>query len=363
MAASDFANEAGTLTGPVADPVRWRRWLALGALSGALLCVLAGALALGAVRLAPADLWLGLTGRAERLEPVERAVLWSLRLPRAAAAVVVGATLALCGAALQGLFRNPLADPGLIGVTGGAALGSVLYLTFASGALTGVSIFLGQLALPTCALAGGLLVTLAMQRIAGGGGRAALGLLLLAGLALNTLTGASTGLVLFFADDEQLRQFVFWTMGSLGHATWERLGVTLPFFAAALWWLPRQAAALNALLLGEAEAGHLGIDLPRVKRSVVLAAAAGAGACVAVAGGIGFVGLVVPHLVRQTLGPDHRLVLPASALAGATLLLGADVAARTLAAPAELPVGVLTAALGGPVFFALLRARRKATWF
>jgi iron complex transport system permease protein len=353
----------GGLTATARDRVRSRRWLALGCLGGALGLALAAALAFGAVKLGPGDLWFGLTGRGDRLEPVERTVLWSLRLPRAAAAVLVGATLAVCGAAVQGLFRNPLADPGLIGVTGGAAFGSVLYLKLAAGALAGVSAFLGQLALPACALAGGLAATLAMQRIAGDGGRTALGLLLLAGLALNTLTGAAVGFVLFFADDEQLRQFVFWTMGSLGHATWERLAAAAPFFLVALWWLPQQAAALNALLLGEAEAGHLGVDLPRIKRFVVLGAAAGAGAAVAVAGGIGFIGLVVPHLVRQTLGPDHRWLLPASALAGATLLLLADLAARTLAAPAELPVGVLTATLGAPVFFALLRARRHATWF
>jgi iron complex transport system permease protein len=190
-------------------------------------------------------------------------------------------------------------------------------------------------------------------------GRVIVALMLLGGVGINALAGAGTGLVLFFADDDQLRQFTFWTLGSLAQVSWAKLGAALPFLVTAVLIIPRHARALNALLLGESEAGHLGVDLTRLKRRLVFATAAGVGAAVSIAGGIGFVGLVVPHLVRQTLGPDHRWLLPASALLGATLLLAADLLARTLATPAELPVGVVTAALGAPVFFSLLRRGRR----
>jgi iron complex transport system permease protein len=184
--------------------------------------------------------------------------------------------------------------------------------------------------------------------------------MLLAGVGLNALAGAGVGLALFFADDDQLRQFTFWTLGSLGQVTWPKLAAALPFVLPALVLIPRHARALDALLLGESEAGHLGVDLARLKRHLVFATAAGVGAAVSVAGGIGFIGLVVPHLVRLVIGPGHRLLLPASSLLGATLLLAADLLARTVALPAELPVGVLTAALGAPVFFSLLRRGRRA---
>lgn len=329
------------------------------ALCVVLLLVFAAALALGAARLPLDTLWLGLTGRADRLPPLDQTVLLSIRLPRALAAVLVGAVLGLCGAAMQGLFRNPLADPGLIGVTGGAAFGAVLAVKFAATALASVFIFLGQLVLPACALAGALLATAVMHRASILEGRVVVALMLLAGVGINALAGAGTGLVLFFADDDQLRQFTFWTLGSLAQVSWAKLGVALPFVLPAAILVPLHARALNALLLGEAEAGHLGVDLARLKRHLVFATAAGVGAAVSIAGGIGFVGLVVPHLVRQTIGPDHRWLLPASALLGATLLLAADLLARTIAVPAELPVGVVTAALGAPVFFNLLRRGRR----
>ncbi len=321
--------------------------------------VFAASLAFGAARLSPEALWLGLTGRADQLSAVDRAVLLSIRLPRALGGALVGAVLGLCGAAMQGLFRNPLADPGLIGVTGGAALGAVLCVKFSATALAGASLLLGQLALPACALAGALIATATMHRASILEGRVVVALMLLAGVGMNALAGAGTGLVLFFADDDQLRQFTFWTLGSLAQVSWAKLAAALPFVLPAVLLVPLHGRSLNALLLGESEAGHLGVDLARLKRHLVFATAAGVGAAVSVAGGIGFVGLVVPHLVRQIIGPDHRWLLPASALLGAVLLLAADLCARLLAAPAELPVGVVTAALGAPVFFSLLRRGRR----
>lgn len=328
-------------------------------LGGALLLVFAAALALGAARLSPEALWLGLTGRGDELSALDRAVLQSIRLPRAVGGLLVGGVLGLCGAAMQGLFRNPLADPGLIGVTGGASFGAVLAVKYASTALAGVSVVLGQLTLPACALVGALLAAAFMHRASIHEGRVVVALMLLAGVGINALAGAGTGLVLFVSDDDQLRQFTFWTLGSLAQVSWMKLAVALPFLLPAVLLVPRHTRALDALLLGEAEAGHLGVDLARLKRHLVFATAAGVGAAVSIAGGVGFIGLVVPHLVRQTIGPDHRRLLPASALLGAAVLLAADLLARTIAIPAELPVGVVTAALGAPVFFSLLRRGRR----
>lgn len=339
--------------------VKDRRLPLLIGLAALLPLAVGASLALGAARLSPEALWLGLTGRGGELEALDRTVLFSIRLPRVLGGLLVGATLGLCGAAMQGLFRNPLADPGLIGVTGGAALGAVLAVKFAATALAGVAAALGELALPACALAGALLATAFMHRASVVEGRVVVALMLLAGVGINALAGAGTGLVLFFADDDQLRQFTFWTLGSLGQVTWAKLAAALPFVLPAWWIIPGHARALDALLLGEAEAGHLGVELARLKRRLVFATAAGVGAAVSVAGGIGFIGLVVPHLVRQIFGPAHRWLIPGSALLGATLLVGADLLARTVAMPAELPVGVITAALGAPVFFSLLRGGRR----
>jgi iron complex transport system permease protein len=348
------------LTTPLRPNLRRPLLLALAAL---LVLSFAAALVFGAASLAPDALWLGFTGRHAQLAPLDHAILFSIRLPRALGALLVGSVLGLCGAGMQGLFRNPLADPGLIGVTGGAALGAVLHVKFAATTLLGVSVFLGQLTLPIFALAGALFAVIFMHRAAVVEGRVVVALMLLAGVGINALAGAGTGLVLFFADDDQLRQFTFWTLGSLGQVTWPRLAAAFPFILPAVILIPRHARALNALLLGEAEAGHLGIDLARLKRTLVFATAAGVGAAVSIAGGIGFIGLVVPHLVRQCFGPDHRWLVPGSALLGATLLLAADLLARTAASPAELPVGIITAALGAPVFFSLLQRGRRSRLF
>jgi iron complex transport system permease protein len=346
------------------SPVRpaFRRPLLL-AVAALLVLAFVAALAFGAAPLPPKTLWHAFTGRASSLAPLDHTVLFSIRLPRALGALLVGAVLGLCGAGMQGLFRNPLADPGLIGVTGGAALGAVLHVKFAATALAAVSVLSGQLTLPLCALGGALAATAFMHRASVIEGRVVVALMLLAGVGINALAGAGTGLVLFFADDDQLRQFTFWTLGSLGQVTWPRLAAALPFVLPALVLIPRHARALNALLLGEAEAGHLGVDLARLKRHLVFATAAGVGAAVSIAGGIGFIGLVVPHLVRQLFGPDHRWLIPGSALLGASLLLAADLLARTVAAPAELPVGIITAALGAPVFFSLLQRGRRNRLF
>lgn len=314
---------------------------------------------LGAASITWSDIFHAFTGRADELSVVGRTVIFDIRLVRALAALVIGAVLAVCGTAMQGLFRNPLADPGLVGVTSGSSVGGVLYMKFGATMFTGISVALGSMMLPFAAFAGALLMTVIMHRCSQVGGRTVVSLMLLAGVAINALGGAVIGLVLFFADDDQLRQFTFWTLGNVGHASWPRLAAAAPFLLAALVASLWHARSLNALLLGEAEAGHLGVDLQRVKNTLIFATAAGVGAAVSVAGGIGFVGLVVPHLMRILLGPDHRWLLPASAMGGAILLGWSDIFARTASAPAELPIGVITALVGAPVFFALLQSQRK----
>ena len=287
-------------------------------------------------------------------------IIESIRLPRALLAILVGATLAVCGAAIQGLFRNPLADPGLIGVTGGAALAAVSVIVLGETLLFSFVELFQPYSLMFAAFGGGLATTLVVSRIATGRFGTSIHMMLLAGIAINVVTGAGLGIFSFIATDSQLRTLTFWTMGSLGGATWQTVLALLPVAALVLVWLPVSAKSLNAMLLGESEARHLGVDVHRIKRKVIMIAALGVGGCVAVSGMIGFVGLVVPHLIRMTLGPDHRYLLPASAFLGALFLLVADMFARTAMVPAEVPIGLITAIIGGPFFIGLIvfRGRR-----
>ena len=312
---------------------------------------------LGAVRIAPAQVVAIVAAHAGLdlgvdFSRQEDAIVWAIRLPRVVLALLVGSALAVSGAALQGMFRNPLADPGLIGVSSGAALGAT-----ASVAL-GFSVF-GLATMPIAAFLGGTVTAILVYAVSRHNGRTEVVTLVLSGIALNTFAGAGTALLTYVADDQQLRAVVFWSLGSLGSATWSNVGVALPFVAVGLVLALRWGQSLNLLVLGEREARHLGLDTERVRLELIALTALMTGAAVAFAGVVGFVGLIVPHLIRLVAGPDHRVLLPASALGGAALLLLADLAARTMVAPAELPLGVLTALLGGPfLLFLMLRTRR-----
>ncbi|ASP40846.1 iron ABC transporter [Bacterioplanes sanyensis] len=281
-------------------------------------------------------------------------IVRELRLPRVLLAMLVGAGLAVAGAITQGVFRNPLADPGLIGVSSGAALAAVAVIVLQGSLLSGYAAFFGPFALPVAAFAGGLGVTWLIYRLSTCQGQTQMAMLLLAGVAINVIAGALTGILTYMADDQQLRSMTFWSMGSLAHGKWSEIAVLALCIAVPLLALPRFAALLNALLMGEAVAGHLGFAVQRGKRWLIVAAALMVGAGVAVAGMIGFIGLVVPHLLRLLMGPDHKALLPGCALLGATLLLVADTIARTWLAPADLPVGLVMAVIGGPVFLSLL---------
>lgn len=335
--------------------------MALTVLLGLLSVVCLGT---GAVSIGPRQV-LAVLGKGLNLnlpwafESHHEAIVLSIRLPRILLGILIGGGLAVAGAAMQGLFRNPLADPGLIGVSSGAAVAAVATIVLGATVLDFATQALGPFALSIAAFGGGAATTLLVYRLSLVHGTVSVSTMLLAGIAINAVAGAITGIFTFVADDAQLRSLTFWSMGSLGGATWPAVAAAAPFIGLATLAVLRYARPLNALLLGEAEAGHLGCNVERLKRSVVLLVALSVGAAVAVAGIIGFVGLVVPHLLRLTLGPDHRFLLPGAALLGASLLLGADLIARTLVAPAELPIGIVTAIIGGPFFMYLLQRGRR----
>lgn len=355
---------------PLPKPTR-RPQLVLLALAVLLVAAVLLGVGVGAVSIpAPAVLGilLGKMGIATGLgfELQQEGVLLAIRLPRVVLGLLVGAALGLSGAAMQGLFRNPLADPSLLGISSGASLAAVATIVLevkilaAFPVLAGAAGTLGPYVLPLMAFVGASLTTLFVYRVSRVGGRVAVSTMLLVGVATNGLSGAFTGLFTYAATDEQLRNITFWGLGSLGGASWATVGTLLPFLAGPLLWLPRLGKPLNLLALGEDQAAHLGLPVARLKWQLVTLATLAVGASVALVGTIGFLGFLVPHLLRAIGGPDHRFVLPAAALGGAVVLVLADTLSRTVVAPAELPIGILTALLGAPVFlWMVLREQRK----
>ncbi|MEX2617244.1 MAG: iron chelate uptake ABC transporter family permease subunit [Alphaproteobacteria bacterium] len=349
------------LSGPTLRP--YRNLVTILSLAGFLLFAILLSAGKGAVPIAPGA-FFAILGNFVGLElpwaftPREQTVLLAIRLPRVCLGILTGAGLALAGATLQGLFRNPLADPALIGVSSGAALAAVSVIVFGGGAAAALPFLPQTWLLPLAAFAGGLGCTALVYRIANRGGRTDIPTMLLCGVAVNAIANAGMGLLIFLSDDQQLRDLNFWLLGSLGSVTWDKLLPVIPLAGLAILLLPGFARFLNAMLLGEAEAHHLGYDVEREKRLAVLLAALATGAAVAVSGIIGFVGLVVPHLIRLLIGPNHVTLLPASAMLGAALMLIADLVSRHIVLPAELPIGIVTACVGGPFFLWLLWRRR-----
>ena len=294
-----------------------------------------------------------------RYLPQQEAVLLSIRLPRVLLGIVAGAALAMSGAALQGLFRNPLADPALIGVSGGASLAVASVIVLGATTFRGLSQALGVYTLPLAGFGGGMAATFLIYVLARNDGRTSLVTMLLAGISVNSIAFASIGLFSSIANDEQLRNITFWSFGSLSSANARMLLVIVPPLLLAAAVLMRVAPGLNALMLGEQEAAHLGYDTQKLKHTVIVSSALCAGVVVSMCGMIGFVALVAPHMVRMICGPDNRVVVPGSALTGAILLLIADIIARTSVVPAELPIGILTALIGAPFFMALLFKQRR----
>lgn len=325
--------------------------LSLALLVGCLLSATIGAysIPLGDV-LSSVQHRIGLGG--QELDRVGESVLWNVRLPRVVLALLVGASLGCAGALMQGVFGNPLAEPGVIGISAGAAVGAVASIALG---LT----FFGNWTITVFAFIAGLVTVLLVYTLSRSGGRTEVVTLILTGIAVNAFAGALIGLFIFFADNAQITQITFWQLGSLSQATWPKVLAVLPCALAGLLIAPFYARKLDLLALGERPARHLGVDVERLRIVLVLVVALLTAAAVAVAGIISFVGLLVPHLLRMANGPGHRFLVPGSALGGALVLVAGDLAARTVAAPAELPLGVLTALFGSPFFFWLLRRTRR----
>lgn len=324
----------------------------------ALLVLAVVAAGTGQLRVPPAEVLgsvlhrLGIDAGPLPAHPNGDAALWTIRFPRVAMAVLAGAALATAGAVMQGVFGNPLADPGVVGVSSGAALA----------ACTGIVLgwtFLGPFTSAALAFGGGLVTTMAVYLLARSGGRTEVVTLVLTGVAVNAVCGAGIAFLTFLADTQAREQIVFWQLGSLNGTRWAYVGVVAPFVAVGVAVALVVARRLDLLSLGERAARHVGVDVERLRVVSIVAVALLTAAAVAFCGIIAFVGLVVPHLVRMAVGPGHRVLVPLSALGGAVLLLAADLVARTAVAYADLPIGMLTALVGGPFFFWLIRRTRR----
>jgi len=336
-----------------------RQKLILLALVSILIVVCIISLGLGAYFIPPKDIFSLLMQKthlasATPINSMHEDVIFEIRLPRLLLGILVGAALGISGAAIQGIFRNPLAEPGLIGISSGASLFAVMIIAFEALVFTSISAWIGYYVLAFGAFAGAGLTAFMVYRIASKNGKPSVTTMLLAGIAINAFAGALTGLMTYVSTEQQLRTITFWLLGSLGGATWENLLAVAPFIIIPLICLPFFGKSLNAFALGEMQADLLGIQTDRIKRWVVVLSTLAVGASVAVSGIIGFVGLIVPHIIRLIGGADHRFVLPGSLLFGALVLTLADVIARVSVAPIELPIGVITALLGTPLFLYIL---------
>jgi len=333
--------------------------IVLIALLLALLAAIVLAVALGAVAVPPGDIARMALARlapgrlAVTWTPGDEVIVFTLRLPRVVAAALVGGALAVAGVVFQGLLQNPLADPYIIGTSGGAALGATIALSLPVQAL-----WFGFGLVPVLAFAGAMLAVLLVYNIARVGARAPVVTLLLAGFATSSMLAAVMSF-LMLVSGATLRRIILWTMGGLAVTGWSQVAIVAPLVLGAMLVAGRFARDLNAFLLGEEEAAYLGVNVERRKLTLLLLGSLLTGAAVSLSGLVGFVGLVIPHVARLVLGPDHRLLLPASALVGAAFLVLADLLARSLLAPTEIPVGIVTALIGAPFFIYLLRKSKR----
>jgi len=340
------------------DPLGTRRVITFSGLSLGVVTMLVLNTGMGAVTIPPATVVsplaerVGLEVGAEAIG-VQESVVWSIRLPRIVLGLLAAGALAAAGVGLQAVFRNPLAESQVVGTSWGAAVGAAAALA------TGVQAT-GSFAPAAAASVTALLATLLAYRVARRGPRVEVVTLILAGVAINAIAAAAVGLLVNVAERGQMRSFTFWSLGTLGGATWQTVSVTLVLMLPGVVLLAWRGRQLNVLALGDEEARHSGVDVRRLRVEVVAAAALLTGASVAAAGVIGFVGILAPHTVRMIIGPDNRVLLPGAMLAGAVLLLAADLASRTAVAPAEIPLGVLTTLVGGPFFLWLLHRTRRA---
>lgn len=343
----------------------YKQAIILTAMGSLLIVTILISLSIGAVSIPAKDVALLLLQKLGLFTSIEidstyQVVLNAIRLPRILMTLLIGAALGVSGASLQGLFRNPLVEPSLIGVSGGAAAAVVITIVFGASLALPSTGWLHDSTITFMAFGGGLGATLLVLKLSNQQGKTNIAVLILIGVAVNALAGAVIGLAIFYADDNQLRTFTFWTLGDLGGATWDKLMLASPLLLASTFALTFFSHQLNAFSLGEAEAFHMGVDTERTKKLIIIFSAMAVGISVSLAGMIGFIGLVVPHVIRVSFYADNKLVLPASVICGALLLLVADLIARTIVSPSELPIGVVCALLGAPFFIAmLLGAKRK----
>lgn len=342
---------------PISRPVMVLMLMALG-----LLAVTVISLGVGGAQINLGDVIHHLAHRigfwATGIDDFNARILDSLRLPRIVRAIVIGAGLGLAGAVMQSLFRNPIADPGIIGVSASAALGAVAMIVAGHIILGSYYAVVGPYGVPVAAFVGAVVATALIRILSRQDGHTNAAIMLLIGVAINAIAFAGVGVFTYMADDAQLRSLTFWQMGALsGNGPADTPALIIMALGAG--YLVSLGTSLNLFLLGEAEARHLGVEVERLKRRATVVTALVVGAAVAVSGIIGFVGLVAPHLVRLVTGPDNRYVLPASAICGAAILTGADAVARIVVLPAELPIGLVTGIVGGPFFLGLLMREKK----
>ncbi|WP_459546322.1 FecCD family ABC transporter permease [Nocardia sp. X0981] len=334
-----------------------RAVLAFTAATAALIALAIASAAIGQVPTGPAEVAgsiahrMGLDWGPLPAHPAGEVTLWEVRFPRVLLAVLVGAALATAGALLQGVFANPLAEPGVIGVSSGAAVGAGAVIVFGGA-------FVAAWSVAAAAFAAGLLTTALVYVLSRANGRTEVVTLVLTGVAINAFAGGLIAFLLFVASPAARDQIVFWQLGSLNGATWDSVAVVAALTTAGITAAVAVAPRLDLLSLGESAARHLGVDVEQLRRTVIVIVAVLTTAGVAFTGIILFVGLIVPHVVRMLVGPGHRALIPVSAVTGAVVLLAADVAARSLVDNADLPLGMLTSLIGGPFFFWLLRRTR-----
>lgn len=308
----------------------------------------------GAYQLSIAEIWEAVILKSQGSSNLNSFLILNIRLPRILTAGIVGAGLAISGAAIQGLFRNPLADPSLIGVTSGAMLFAVLSIVLLSTILTPFAEVFQQASIMVFAFLGGLLTTYVVYFLSKRNGKTVVLTMLLAGIAITALAGAITGFFIYSSNNQQLRDITFWSLGSFSGASWTQVLIAAPIILTSIFILQKYAKALNAILLGEKEAVYLGFEVEKIKPKIIFITALIVGISIAISGIVGFVGLVIPHFLRLIFGSDYRHLMRNSALLGALFLIVTDTLARTIIAPAELPIGILTAIIGAPFFLWLL---------
>tara|TARA_Y100001960_G_C14676101_1_gene828553 strand:- start:96 stop:1157 length:1062 start_codon:yes stop_codon:yes gene_type:complete len=290
---------------------------------------------------------------------IQETVILNLRLPRLFMAVLVGSGLGATGAVLQGLFRNPLIDPGFIGVSSGAAVGAIIAIMFSQISIYFFSVNFSYFLIPLLSVLGSFVTTYSIYKISKYYNKTNIMTMLLAGIAINALSGSIIGLFISFSSDLELRTFTFWTLGGLDSADWQIMPIVLLFIVSSLIVLYLLKNKLDIFMLGDEQAAHLGIDVEKLKKTIILFSAIIVGVSVAFCGMIGFVGLVTPHIIRLFVGPKHKYLIPGSALFGAFILVISDLIAKTIISPAQLPIGVITSLIGAPFFIFLILKQKN----